>query len=96
MDLIRKVFSKLKVGMKVRTNGSGSVRFSVELIGEIGEISGRNIYIFSNDSNFEGNVGKKKPQSKGYEYSWLVYSSPNGGAQIEILSGTPKWKDLYS
>lgn len=104
------VRNRLRVGMKIKTNGSGHKRASERglpihkhLVGIIGEISKHKYhsgnpmcaYIFHNDQLFRGSVGDIKPQSKGYKYSWVIQFD-NGNFEIEIVDDDYiNWNETY-
>lgn len=70
-----KLFSKLAVGDIVVTNCDGSNVLEDEfVVGKIGEIEGKRIYIWNNKK--EGTSGRKA--IKDYKYSWLIKSSSIG------------------
>lgn len=102
MQHISKVKHILRVGQKVKTNGTGAKRigpsdfvYPENLTGVVGEIDKRSIYIFHNEELFvHGSRGNILPQSKGFKYSWVILSS--GNFEIEILSGEFDWNSIYN
>ena len=86
--------NRVKLGDWVRTNGDGAIKEEMYIEGQVGEIGSyydeitekdkEAIFIWQN--RFEGNVGKKRPNIKGFDYGWLVYLD-NSEASIEVIGG---------
>ena len=96
---ISKVWNKLRVGMKVATNGNYDTYMDSKIVvGEIGEKRYGRIFIFSNDPAFSGHASTTTPYYKGFKYSWSI-SKANGNFDIEILDSKGaidiKWSELY-
>lgn len=98
------VFNKLRVGMKILTNGThGGVSVVDRLLsGVIGEVSGRFVYVWSNNPLFNGFAGHISPSTRKYKYSWLINlpDSSSDGHTIEILDEKMAldmhWNEVYS
>lgn len=72
---------KLKVGLRVRTNGGLHGVGKPWITGEIGEICEGRFFVWQNEYN--GGVGLVEPSTKGYSGSWCIYF--DDCADIEIL-----------
>jgi hypothetical protein len=84
---IKTVFSKLKEGNIVLTNGDGSTKCKEWILGEIGEITVKDgipvFYLWNNKK--KGSKGKKRVRR--YKYSWLIKGT-NNKASIIIVDAT--------
>jgi len=75
--LIKDIKDKLRVGMKIKTNGTGLSAMSPMdppcyiITGEIGEITGSSFYVWQN--KHDGESGQISPTTKGYKCSWVIH-----------------------
>lgn len=84
----------LKVGMRVRSNGSADETIEEPFIeGIIGEIQENKFYIWTNNLDFDGGIGMRSPASRGFKYSWVILFN-NKFSWVEILDEAPVSKNI--
>lgn len=90
----KEIYDSLKVGMKVEVTRERDFK----IVGIVGEILDRKIYIFHNNGGHHGGVGNISPASKGFEWSWCIGRSIGYAIKIldQNLGVDTRWTEVYN